>query len=105
MREYRKKRAEFFKQYQREYRAKCNTRHNAYIESIKVACLHCGITDKRVLTFHHRNPKEKSFNIGDCAGHMWSLEKLQAEVSKCDILCSNCHLIVEDELRNKEKHA
>jgi len=104
MRAYRAKRRAYFKEYQKQYRLKCNKRHQAIIAEAKQACLRCGMTDKRVLTFHHRNPRDKTFAIANCKGRMWSIDKLLAEIAKCDVLCANCHLIVEDEIR-KEKRA
>ena len=44
--------------------------------------------------FHHRDPKTKSFHISGC----WflvkdiTLEMLEIEMSKCDLLCALCHL-------------
>lgn len=50
----------------------------------------CGESDVRVLDLHHRCPEEKGFTIG---ASLWnvSLETLQAEAAKCDVLCKNCH--------------
>ena len=49
----------------------------------------CKVCGKRGTLFHHRNPQEKSFNVGrsfEC-----SLIKLRREIAKCDILCRSCH--------------
>lgn len=55
-------------------------------------CEICGYDKcEAALQFHHRNPKEKSFGLGQGGNtHSWS-EYLQ-EVMKCDLLCANCHL-------------
>ena len=60
-------------------------------------CKVCGY-DKCIdaLEFHHRDPSKKDFSI---SGKTWSYEKLQAEVDKCDLVCSNCHR----ELHNEQK--
>lgn len=52
-------------------------------------CCKCGEPDPVVLDFDHRDPKEKKF----CVKHMLGLsfEKIQEEIGKCDVLCSNCH--------------
>ena len=42
------------------------------------------------LDFHHLDPKEKDFNIGD-SGKTLSFEKSKNEVDKCILVCSNCH--------------
>jgi hypothetical protein len=60
-------------------------------------CLRCGLTDGRCLQWHHRDPTQKRFNIGEAKNMKW--ENLMLEVEKCDVLCANCHFIVEDELR------
>lgn len=54
-------------------------------------CLNCGINDYRVLEFDHRNPEEKSFNLGDST--KYTLDRIKKEIDKCDILCANCHRI------------
>ena len=64
-------------------------------------CQNCGY-DKclRALTFHHRNPSEKSFplDVRTCAALRW--DKIYNEHLKCDLLCFNCHMEIEDEIIN-----
>jgi 5-methylcytosine-specific restriction endonuclease McrA len=59
-------------------------------------CEICGY-DKctRALEFHHKNPKEKDFQI---SGKSLSFDKLKVEVDKCMLVCSNCHCEIHDEL-------
>lgn len=54
-------------------------------------CLDCGETDPVVLTFDHRNPEVKSFNVGDGLSAKYSVKRMQAEIDKCDVRCFNCH--------------
>lgn len=54
-------------------------------------CVDCNNKDIRVLEFHHRNPQEKKFIIGEASSH--NFESIMKEVEKCDVLCSNCHNI------------
>lgn len=56
------------------------------------ACIDCGIADPRVLEFDHIDPKTKT---QDVAFLMYNsgLKKLQDEIDKCEIRCSNCHTI------------
>lgn len=67
-----------------------NTKNQTY------SCIKCGYTGIfGSLDFHHRNPKEKEFNIGDNSYMTVSLdrfmEQVVPELDKCDLLCPNCH--------------
>lgn len=42
------------------------------------------------LEFHHKNPEEKEFGIGQ-KGYTRSLFKNKQEVDKCILVCANCH--------------
>ena len=62
----------------------------------RLGCAECGENHPACLHFHHINREEKSFTIGTVVGR-WryvTLEKLQEEMSKCTILCGNCHAIL-----------
>lgn len=53
-------------------------------------CIVCGEADPIVLDFDHRDPKEKSGNISKWI--KWkSWDNILKEITKCDVLCSNCH--------------
>jgi hypothetical protein len=54
-------------------------------------CIDCGENDIVVLDFDHRVGVKKLFTIGEKAGTTTSIEKLQAEIDKCDVRCANCH--------------
>lgn len=43
------------------------------------------------LTFHHIDPEKKNFAISRVA-HKLDWEDLKAEISGCQLLCSNCHI-------------
>lgn len=63
-------------------------------------CMRCGYKKSMVaLTFHHRNPKEKEFEIGLIKDHTWN--KILKELKKCDLLCFNCHMVLHEKLDNK----
>jgi len=51
-------------------------------------CIKCGEKNIHVLEFHHDN-KEKENSISQILDSRWSL--LKKEVSKCVLLCCNCH--------------
>lgn len=50
----------------------------------------------RSLSFHHRIPSEKSFSLDlrNLTNRNWN--SILKEVEKCDLLCMNCHMEVED---------
>ena len=53
-------------------------------------CVECGESDPRVLEFDHiRGRKYKSVSV--LADGNYSLDKVKAEIRKCQVLCSNCH--------------
>jgi hypothetical protein len=57
------------------------------------ACAICGVNDVRVLEFDHIDPTKKSFGIAKALTYTFSWERILNEVSKCQILCANCHKI------------
>ncbi len=54
-------------------------------------CEICGLVeDYCVYDFHHKDPNEKDFSLGDKKSTLvWS--KVKEEVDKCMLVCSNCH--------------
>ena len=58
----------------------------------KTGCEECGYPDPIVLHFHHKNPKTKSFTIGqNVTAKSW--KSILKEIKKCNVLCANCHLL------------
>lgn len=53
-------------------------------------CLICFETDDCCLELHHLDPREKDVTISNVV-RSWSWNRLQKEIQKCTILCSNCH--------------
>ena len=87
---YYSKNKEWFKQRENERRAETI----AFIRSLKTVCIMCGFDNPLALEFHHRNPKEKEVNIGAITRIGWGKERILKEISKCEVLCANCHRIV-----------
>ena len=56
----------------------------------KLKCEKCGETHPATLDFHHKDPKEKDLNISRMVSNRVSTEKLQEEINKCYVWCSNC---------------
>jgi transposase-like protein len=66
-----------------------------YIQQIKAnaSCVYCGENHPATLQFHHRDPSQKEFNIGEFVPRrLGGIDKLKKEIEKCDIVCANCHL-------------
>ncbi len=63
------------------------------IESIKASepCKFCGEMDPVVKQFHHKNPEEKLFDVGN-SWRSYGMAVVAAEVAKCIVVCANCHL-------------
>jgi Zn finger protein HypA/HybF involved in hydrogenase expression len=53
------------------------------------SCKKCGDTRSYILDFHHINPDEKEFDLGDAS--KYSITRLKLELEKCITLCRNCH--------------
>lgn len=72
-----------------------------YISEFKRSngCADCKNVDDRVLDFHHLSAAEKVLEVSTAAFRGWSLAKLKQEISKCAVLCANCHRIREWEKR------
>lgn len=69
----------------------------AYIDSLKASgCVDCGNKNLTVLEFDHIKDKGTDIN-GKSKGlarmHSSSFIKIEAEVAKCEVVCSNCHMI------------
>lgn len=56
-------------------------------------CIICGFDHPAALDFHHRDKASKSFNISKAPMYGWSKQRILEEISKCDVLCANCHRI------------
>lgn len=54
-------------------------------------CEACGYNKcLAALSFHHKDPKEKDFNISDLMPFI-SWKAIKKEISRCYLLCLNCH--------------
>lgn len=51
----------------------------------------CGETHISVLDCHHLDPSKKEIRIADAIRRGWSIPRLQRELKKCIVMCSNCH--------------
>jgi len=59
-------------------------------------CEECGESHSACLDFHHNDPDLKIKEVTVMVVRCWSLEKIEAEISKCRVLCRNCHAKLHD---------
>jgi hypothetical protein len=52
-------------------------------------CVDCGEDDLRVLEFDHREHKDDE--VGQLVLRAVPVERLDAEIARCDVVCVNCH--------------
>jgi hypothetical protein len=64
-----------------------------YREKQKRECSICGESRAICLEFHHRDPTEKTQQISIMVNSQASIERIQEEIDKCDVLCANCHRV------------
>lgn len=74
--------SKFGADYHREYYKK---RRKAIIEHLGGKCIKCGAVEN--LEVDHIKPEEKSFHIAQ----RLSLNQIQTELAKCQLLCTGCH--------------
>lgn len=100
--DYMPKSKEELAQYQREYRKnnremvsrkvseKRQKRSEWAINFLGGKCANCnGVFDPVCYDYHHKNPDEKEFTIGENSLIGW--ERFKKEIEKCILLCANCH--------------
>lgn len=74
------------------------TRQRATLDLLRdlrrVPCADCGGSfPPYVMDFDHRDPAEKSFQVTDAVALLKRRDLLLAEISKCDVVCANCHCV------------
>lgn len=84
---------ERYKANARKHLSGYKSRNAKFIEQYKAksGCIRCGEKDHVSLDAHHLDPKEKEHNLNHLRKMSYSLEKITKELSKCVILCANCH--------------
>lgn len=56
-----------------------------------LSCSVCGESRHWCLDFHHLDPSEKDDTVSQMVVHNCSTERILEEVSKCVVVCRNCH--------------
>jgi hypothetical protein len=76
------------KGYSKAARNRIRTHINTHLKANP--CVDCGETDIIVLEFDHIGD-DKKFNISDATRFGYSMDKVIAEIAKCEVRCANCH--------------
>lgn len=76
-------------EYMREYmRNRYKDRMDYLRDRLGGKCVGCGAVDN--LHIHHIDPQTKEFTLSTAAYKM-TLDKLEIELRKCELLCVSCH--------------
>lgn len=62
-------------------------------------CIDCGEGDPIVLDFDHVRDIKRA-NVADGVARGWSIVSLDAEITKCEVRCANCHRRVTHQRRH-----
>lgn len=81
------------KKYYRNKAKKATEKHRAWWKEYKsqLVCEKCGEDHPACIQFHHKNPKNKSFDVSRGVSNFKSKELIIKEIKKCIPLCANCH--------------
>lgn len=67
----------------------------------KAGCSKCGYNKSAAaLAFHHVDRKTKRHDVSRMAAQGRALVSIKEEISKCVVLCMNCHAELEEALSN-----
>jgi hypothetical protein len=88
--EWRASNVEYAREWERERRRR---KFYDVIDALKdVPCADCGGRFPAVaMDFDHRDPSQKSFDVSTRSKS--NLDEIRAEISKCDVVCANCHRV------------
>jgi Zn finger protein HypA/HybF involved in hydrogenase expression len=91
VKKYQEKNIDKVREWDRLQKQKQNKERRQFINEYKsnCSCKKCGDVRPYVLDFHHVNPSEKEFDIGNAT--KYSIARLKLELEKCITLCRNCH--------------
>ena len=95
----RNKEKELAYKYERQINKREEARKYVWEYLSNSVCADCGEYDPLVLTFDHVRGTKK-MNVSQMINQGYSLQLLQEEISKCEVVCSNCHLRREKRKRN-----
>lgn len=93
VREYRRN---WYNRNKKKARDKVDERKQSIVEWFKeykstLKCEKCSENPPATLDFHHTVPDEKKYSISKMVKDGFSKKNILKEMSKCEVLCSNCH--------------
>jgi hypothetical protein len=94
------------KQIERVNKRKIKWKYKFDQHKIELGCKICGYNKcARALHFHHIDgSSDKNFILSKARSLHFSLEKIEKELEKCVVLCSNCHAEVHANLINLDDY-
>lgn len=106
MRRWRAANQEHIARYSREYvrtesgresvlgtRKRLRRRVRGWYNGLKLglSCQECGENHPATLDFHHLDPETKDRAVASMISRGWTEAEILSEMSKCVVLCANCH--------------
>jgi len=76
----------------KDRKAERRKRKEKLVKMLGGCCVQCGYNKSiRGLSFHHKDPKQKEFDISKNGNILLEWDVIIEEVKKCELLCLNCH--------------
>lgn len=54
-------------------------------------CVECG--ERRIPCLQFDHLRDKVETIANAVSRGWSVKRIEAEITKCQVLCANCHAV------------
>lgn len=67
------------------------SKRQEFLDTLKTPCVKCGESRLWIIQFHHVDPEQKKFGVGDSSNFHKSKDAVIREVKNCVCLCANCH--------------
>jgi hypothetical protein len=85
----------------KEHKSERRRRKEVLVKMLGGHCTKCGYNKSiSALSFHHKDPSIKSFDISNNGNLMQDWEVVLKEAKKCKLLCLNCHAELHNDHRN-----
>ena len=85
----------------KKWQAKLRAKLDHFLADKK--CQTCPEARRPCMCFHHRDPATKKGEVSTMIVDGVGWERVLEEIDKCDILCHNCHAVLHDEERKKNR--